>query len=531
MASPFGSTPGIIVGVGVGAAASVAIAPLVEAAKQKAWEGNRNAILDTPLMARLHAQGGVDIGTVRTIGHLHGLEDRFADALVYLEQHAPDIGEALRLRRRDRITPEQLAHALAKAQIEPQYWPALSELVDERLSEQVVALAIVRGLMKDPGLLPVGPPSAVGKVPAFPVSKLDPLDEAASSGFNRDRLAVLAGIMGRPMGPESAAAATFRGILERVDFDRAISEGDVRNEWADAIFETARQIPSVADYVNARIRGWITTEEMHAGAALHGMSAADADLLLLRTGRPATVHQTLIGLRRGGSLGGSTAGIPAPVVRAVEESDIRPEWTNLLWAGAETYPSGFMIRGAVQAGDLTPAQAKEILYEVGWPQKWIDVFVASWAPSGAGAAGKQETAATLRAEYEGYLLSEAELRTALAALGFAPAEVDREVHLGDAARVKAYRDKALEAAHKSYIATQLTSADVRAYLGQLHIDAAAIDELLSIWDIEKQLTRKTLTPAQIKAAYRRGTITQAEALADLEEHGYNAADATAYLAS
>ena len=531
MASPLGSTPGIIVGVGVGAAASAALAPAIEPARQAAWESNRNAILDAATIARLQAQGGIDLGSARLLNHRHGLQDSYTDALVYLAQTVPTVAEALDLRRRGRISDAQLQHALAKAQIEPQYWPALMELTDDRLSPQVVALAIVRGIMKDPGFLPVGPPSTEGKVKAFPVSGLDPLAEAAANGYDRDRLFVETAIMGRPMGPEGAAAAYFRGILELADYQRSIAEGDVRNEWAEAILETARQIPSVADYVNAEIRGWITTAERNAGIARHGMSPADGDLLYLRTGRPATGHQVLIGERRGGSHSGGTAGIPDAFVTAVKQSDIRPEWTNLLWHGAETYPSGFMIRGAVQGGDITPAQAHELLYEMGWPVKWIDVFVASWAPKAGGQAGKAETAANLRAEYEGYLLTEQELRTALQGLGYAPAEVDREVHLGDAARVKAYRDKALEATHKSYIAAQITSAEVSSTLGQLHIDAAAIPELVAIWDIEKAVTRKTLTAAQIKAAYRRGTITQAEAISDLEEHGYSATDALVYLTS
>src|SRR5205823_801112 len=137
----------------------------------------------------------------------------------------------------------------------------LADLVDERLSAQVMALAIVRGLVPDPGILPVGPPSAVGKVPAFPVFNVDPVTEAQAQGFDLDRLSILAGIAGRPMGPESAASATFRKIIEKVDYQRAISEGDVRNEWAEAIFETARQILTSNQYAELQLRGFLTEAE------------------------------------------------------------------------------------------------------------------------------------------------------------------------------------------------------------------------------------------------------------------------------
>lgn len=531
MATPFGSTPGIIIGVGVGAAASTALAPTFESAKQAAWSQQQVALPGASTIAALVAQGGLELGTARALNNRHGLADYWTDALAYLAQTAPPHGEAQDLRRRGKITPEQLLHAFAREGIEPQYWDGLADLVDERLSAQVIALAIVRGIVKDPGFLPVGPPTTAGKVEPFPVSSIDALAESQSQGIDEERLRVLTAIQGRPMGPEAAAGAYFRSILELADYQRAIAEGDVRNEWAEAILEVQRQIPSVADYVNLRIRGWIDDAAMHAGVARHGMSPEDSDLLYLRTGRPATPHQVLIAERRGAKRDGPVTAVPADVQTAVKQSDIRPEWTQIEYLSALTYPSGFMIRGAVQAGDLTPEQATELLYEMGWAEKWITVFVDSWAGKRTGAAGKAETAANLRAEYEGYLLTEQQLRDALAALGYAGAEIDREVHLGDAARVKTARDKALEALHKSYVGAQVTSAEATDYATQLHIDPQAIADLLGVWEIEKLVTRKTLTAAQIKAAYRRNTITQAEAIADLEEHGYNAADALTYLSS
>jgi len=43
--------------------------------------------------------------------------------------------------------------------------------------------------------------------------------------------------------------------------------------------------------------------------------------------------------------------------------------------------------------------------------------------------------------------------------------------------------------------------------------------------------KKQLTAAQIKAAYKKTILSLAQALSDLEERGYSAADAATYLAS
>ena len=452
MANPLGSAPSIILGVGLGAAASTAIEPVVESARQTAWTNNRVRILTPELNAALVAQGAIDLDAGRIQAHLEGLRDDKFDALVHLALRAPPHAEAQDLRRRGKITRDQLLHSFAKDQIEQQYWEALADLVDDRLSEQVAALAIVRGIMKDPGYLPVGPPTEVGNVPAFPVSQLDPLVEAAAHGINSDRLRVLVGIMGRPMGPESAAAAAFKGILKRTDFDRAIAEGDVRNEWASAIYENARQIPAVSDYINAEIRGWITTDERNAGIARHGMSPADGDLLYERTGRPATARQVFIGLRRGASRNGPVTDVPADLQAAVRQSDIRPEWTQIEAVNAVTYPTGFMIRGAVESGDLTPDQAKQLLYELGWAEKWIDLFVGAWTPSGQPVA--KQNPYVVKADNQ--------LWTAL---------------------------------HKAYIKTGASRADVEPILTHLIPDTGPRDSEFTLWDLERQTQSLPAAPA------------------------------------
>ena len=59
----------------------------------------------------------------------------------------------------------------------------------------------------------------------------------------------------------------------------------------------------------------------------------------------------------------------------------------------------------------------------------------------------------------------------------------------------------------------------------------AIDRIMSLWVLERDATKKELTAAQIRAAYRKTLISLPDAIADLEERGYSATDAATYLAS
>ncbi|MDE2469321.1 MAG: hypothetical protein KGL35_11405, partial [Bradyrhizobium sp.] len=199
--------------------------------------------------------------------------------LVDLTLSGVGLPDLITLRRRDEITDADFIHGLRKLKLEPRWDAPLQTLQDEKLNVAVVATAIQRGLMRNAGILPVGAPTGEGKVPPMPVSDLDPIVEAAATGYDAEHLKILSRIVGLPASPDQAARLVFRNIIDRVDFDRAISEGNTRNEWAPFMFEGFREILTAHNYVEARLRGWIDDTEMYAGTALHGMTQADTDLL------------------------------------------------------------------------------------------------------------------------------------------------------------------------------------------------------------------------------------------------------------
>jgi hypothetical protein len=482
-----------MVGVGVGTAAAAAIEPLVEPGKQQAWSNAANKLLDAGLYARLVAQGAMDLDKVgRPLAARHGFNTDQFDRMVYLAQEAPDLALTLELWRRGQFGDPKKApaialvdHALAKAQIERQYWTPIKELFGERLAPPVIALAIVRGIMKDPGFLPVGPPTSEGKVKAFPVSGIDTLEEARAHGFDFDRLFVETAIAGRPMGPESAASAVFRDILLKVDYDRAIAEGDVRNEWADAIFETARQIPSVANYVTAHLKAWIDEAEMNAGVARHGMSKEDAHLLYLAAGRPAAPGQMATAAARG--IDGPD-GVPmnrAQFLKGIAESDIRPEWGPMLWDARYLYPPLFQLTRLVQAGAITADEAADWARKDRYPPEVVTALHAYWTT-----------------------LTDGEPQDP---------------------RVKLATSQAIAALKRQFMLEQTDEQGVTNGLQTVGVSAASADQILNLWTYERLWTEKPLTPANVKKAYKAGDFPIDEAIARLVAQQWSSADANTYL--
>jgi hypothetical protein len=66
----------------------------------------------------------------------------------------------------------------------------------------------------------------------------------------------MVGLQGLPMGPHEAAQALFRGIITHGDYIAAFNESNNRNEWAEAVLEQSKQIPTARDFFENALRGY-----------------------------------------------------------------------------------------------------------------------------------------------------------------------------------------------------------------------------------------------------------------------------------
>src|SRR6185437_8372620 len=97
---------------------------------------------------------------------------------------------------------------------------AIESLKDVFLSPGEIAAAIHRGLIPDPGILLGEQPQPPFKVDAYPVQPIDAVAEARAAGLDEERLKVLVGLQGLPMGVIEAAQAYFRGDITHGDYIR-----------------------------------------------------------------------------------------------------------------------------------------------------------------------------------------------------------------------------------------------------------------------------------------------------------------------
>jgi len=461
VANPISIPAEIAVGVGVGTAVSDIVEPKLRAFRNRQSAAHPDLPPDVMALAEGVAHGQLADAPARQWAAEHGFNDAAFSALVRVADTGPGVAYAFELWRRDRIGETAFRRALKRAALEEEWIDALVTVKQRLLSPADLAVMVQRGIIPDPGYLPVGPPAGRGKVPPMPVASIDADQEAAGSGYSSERMAALTRIVGLPASPDLAARMVFRKIIDRIDFDRAIAEGNTRNEWADFLFEGFREILTAHNYAELQLRGYLTREERLAGTDKHGMSHADSDLLYDVLGRSIPVHQIETGEARGGVYDGPIDHIPEPFLASLRRGNLRREYFNLAYANRFSYPSGFMIRGLTQDGELSQAEAHQILLEVGWAPRWAETFSQRWAGS-TGAA------------------------------------VDPNV--------KKAQTQLWTATHRSFVNSEIGDADAESSFDQLAIPAEARPEILGLWMAERDMVRKQLTPAQLKKAFAE-TVT------------------------
>jgi hypothetical protein len=352
-------------------------------------------------------------------------------------------------------------------------------------TEWDAALAALRQVLLSPGEL------ANARQQGF-VDDARQLSESALQGIDAERAEILFQLAGLPPGAETAQQYLNRGLIDDATFAEMIREGHTKTKYTDVLRRGAQFVLSPISYVEGRLRGWLTDAEMYAGTALHGVTKEDTDLLFKIHGRPISFRQTFIGTRRGGTLDGPTGDIDPAFLAALRRSNIQPPFYNLAWAQRYTYPSAFVLRSLTQSGDITQARAEEVLLFEGWEPGFAKQVSEAWA------GGTTATTDPL---------------------------------------VRSARTSLVTALRKAFVLGDEDEASARALLAAEQVAAATIDTLIETWTRERSITRKELTPTQLKKALGEGItnpttgapFTVDEVIAELVLRGYSSNDARVFI--
>lgn len=479
-------------GFAVGTVTAPTLRPILQDLENRTWQAHPSKPIPAGTLALGVSQGQIPHDWAVEEASRTGINGERFDRMVDAANTGPGVPAAFDLWRRGELDEQGFRTAAKRQGLEPRWIDDLVAIKNELLDPGQLAAAIHRGLVPDPGLLKGEQPSGPRKVESYPVYPIAPLDEAAGSGYDHDRLGVLVGLQGLPMGTHEAALAYFRGIITHGDYIAAFNESNSRNEWAQAVLDQSRQIPTARDFFENALRGYHTFDWALEQATRHGMSEADATTIYQNQGRPMNIRQITQALSRGGKFHPEPGELTDPYKAAIVEGNVKPAYYDLAESLKYTLPSPFVMRQLTASGVWSEAKAAKRLKDSGWIPQDADEAAKAWASGGGSTADPHVTKA---------------------------------------------HNSLWSTMVASYTAAESDAAALQPGFDQLDVPQAARQEILATLDVRRDLIRKQLTPAQIKRAMSKTVPNEAtgqpwsydDALAALLSRGWSHADATTYL--
>lgn len=460
----------MLLSFGLAQGARPALEPFAQSLTNEAW--STHPVIPPPavLLAEGVAQGQVAKADAYNWAKQQGFDTGQMDAMVSVANVGPGASYAFDLWRRGLIDQAGFNRALKRLGLEDQWVAGMQGLHDTLLSSAEL------GMLQQQGFIDAARAN----------------EEGALQGVTNERQQLRFEASGLPPGVETALSMLRRNIIGTSEFAQIVREGHTKTKYTGELLQLQNQVLSAATYVRAHLKGHATQQQMYDGGALTGYTPNDLDLWYLTEGRPATAHQIHIGYARGASLPGANNEQDAISI-AVKQSDIRPEYTDLIYAGRTTYPSLFQLTRLVTSGTIDAATGADWAKKSGLAAEVVTALEQSWSGTGGSTAA--------------------------------------DTHVAKA------QTQLWTTTHRAYLNHKLTDAAATAALTAAGVTAAAAPQILTLWQEERNIDRKPLSAAQTKKAWAEGVLnpetgaawTRDEALAALIELGYSSVDATTFL--
>ena len=348
--------------------------------------------------------------------------------------------------------------------------------------------------------------------------------EAAMSGVNADRFAVLAQLAGNAPDPGSLAVALRRGIVDQARFVHGVRQGRLRDEWTDVVQALSVVQPSPESMLAAYLEGQLGEGEARDRYARLGGDPAYFDILYNTQGQAPTPTQALELANRGIiPWSGSGAGVVS-YEQAFLEGPWRNKWAASFRALAEYLPPPRTVTAMHKEGSLSTAEATKLLEKQGLTPELAAAYLASSSHQKV-AAAKELATTTVLTLYRDRIIPRAVAATFLEAERYTPAQADYILQVEDMRVSERFITAAVGRVHTLYVSHKITATAAMAALAQFGVDNAQAKELADLWGHERAANVRQLTPAQVEAAFGYGIIDQPTAIAQLVDMGYSAYDA------
>jgi len=214
--------------------------------------------------------------------------------------------------------------------------------------------------------------------------------------------------------------------------------------------------------------------------------------------------------------------------QGISESAIKDKWIPVYHELLTYHPPPRTITALQRAGAITPERAAQLYQEAGLSPELAAAY--------GHAASMEKTAkhrnlaeSQVLTMYRDHALTADQAHQLLLLLGYDEAEVGMLLAWEDVYREVRAVNSAVTKIGSLYISRHIGTVTVHAQLNALGLPATQVDELLRVWELERQAKRQTLTAAEIASGLHHQIIDQDTAQAALVDLGFSDWDAWFYL--
>lgn len=461
-----------------------------------------NALLSPEVIASSIARGvSKDIRDLELVTEAAkgGMSDERLRYLIELAKQYPPFEALVALWNRKDITREEFLKALERLGI-PEGW---------------------RGKMIDLAHAEMTLPDISAMWNRSIVDEREAITLGARVGYDETQVRRALELGGEPLGPEALGEAYRRGFINLERYNRGIIQGPLRSEWFDVLERLQFHRMSVVDAADAVNQGHMPLAEAQGIAHDNGLDPRDFETLIETAGQPPGIDFATEALNRGFIdeaqftamfLESRIKNRYGPLLLRMRTRLIPQETVRLL------YRNGVYSREAtldtLMAHGFTPDDAASLL---------------ALEESRQDETTKELTRVQIVQMYDEQILELGVTRDLLLGLGYSDVNVDLMIALADVRRTQRFINAAISRVRSAYLTGKIDENEVGIQLDALAVPPNQREELLTIWSIDRTTVTKTLTPSQIRQAFKLSKITRDDAMVRLTSQGYDEIDADLFL--
>lgn len=349
------------------------------------------------------------------------------------------------------------------------------------------------------GGLPLSPSIATAAVLKGVLTEGNAATQALQSGVTPDTFHTMVLAAGNAIGIAEALLLLRREQITDDDFTRVLRYSNINPDF----YAMARALrygpPTVGEAIAGALKGHLTDAEARTKIAHAGIDPAEYEWLLATAGRPPGVEMVV-------QLWNRDLATEADVDRTIRQSDINPDFADLVKATRWYQIPPRSIVPMLRAGGITEQRARQLLTQHGVRAEDQDAFIAE-AQHTSTSTAKELTQAQVVRMFESQFIDRGEAQARLTALHYPADQIAMILDYAAQARLEKLKNALVTKVGTLYVAHKITKADAVTPLNGAGIPTAAQHDLFDIWDIERTANVHVPTAAGVIGAMRRGVIT------------------------